>query len=48
MYILLTQAVLIAVFYKTFAGIDNENTFAAIGILFIHYNDAGRNASAIK
>ncbi len=48
-YILLTQAVLIAIFYKTFAGIDNENTFfGVIGILFINYNDTGRNASAIK
>ena len=46
--ILLTQAVFVTVFYKTFRGVDHKDAFAVVGVFLIQHNNAGRDTGAIK
>ena len=47
-YVLLTQAVFVTVFFKALAAINHKNAFAVFGIFFIQYKNTGGNAGAVK
>jgi hypothetical protein len=46
--VLFTEAILIAVFLKAIAGINKEDVFSGICILFVEENKAGRNTGSIE
>ena len=48
MNILFPQAVLVAILYIAFAGVNHENAGTISSILFIQHQDTGRNSCAIE
>ena len=48
MNILFPQAVLVAVLYIAFAGVNHKNAGTISSILFVQHQDTGRNSRAIE
>jgi hypothetical protein len=42
------EAVFVAIFHETGAGVDQEDAFAGVGVLLVDDDDAGGDASAIE
>ena len=44
----MTQTVLVAILYKTLAGINHEDTTASCGVFLVENDNTGRDASTVE